>query len=299
AQGREVARALSTGPVAGAAGTSRQISSIASSAATTYKAVLTAGSPAGVATGAGLLEASLAARKDGAAQVASAVRSLLGDGPTSAAAKRSAEQAAVRRIGAAFADFQVSDNAYRLFSRGMPRLGVTMPTSSWAGATRAYQPKSVTVFANRLLAARPPASPRQLAIEAVSTVPEALSAQGGTQVLSPAGSLSVTVVVTDVGQSAQDHVQVWAVIAPVKGAPEQREAATVGLSPGQSEAVTLKGLEMVPSTPTRLTVGAQGRGGAAARASTQVRVEVPGAKWKGVTATAPTTAVPSSSTTST
>src|SRR5581483_9177098 len=104
---------------------------------------------------------------------------------------------AVALLMGAVQDFQVSDNAYRMFARDMSRAGFTVPVSRWASA--AYSDKAFTAFTQRLEAGAKRAPRSLLAIDAISTQPGALSLQGKVQVLPPAPSLSVTVVVADSG----------------------------------------------------------------------------------------------------
>ena len=143
AQGSEIAQ-VSSGVVAtgGSAAIADALSKIAGGAVATYKAVAADAAPPEVASVAGLLEACLSAREQGAAQMATAVQHLLGgDGPSSA----------VSQMLSAVSDFKVGDNAYQLFTSGFPKLGVTMPASTWSGTGDNYQPQALNVFATRLL----------------------------------------------------------------------------------------------------------------------------------------------------
>lgn len=289
AQGLEIAQVSTNRLTVGGRTVARELSNIATEAEATYKAARAAPAPAQVAPAAGLLEACLLARQQGAAQMASAVQGLVrGDlGPP-----------AVAQMTAAVADFEVSDSAYQLFSKDMPKLGVRMPPSKWAPSGGQYRPSALTAFSQRLLADVAKSPPQVVYIDAVSTVPGALSTQGGVEVLSPTSTVSVTVVVANRGQSDEDGVLVMAGIKPAVGAPEQKMSETVGLSPGQAEAVTLTGLRVRLSTPTLLTVTAKGPGDAAA-ATKQLRVEVPGPDFAGVTTTTGAASTTTSVTTTT
>jgi len=291
AQGREITLVTSSGLTTGSDGATSQLADIAAGAAATYKAVVSADPPSEVAPAAGLLEACLAAREDGAAAFASAAQAVL---------RGTSVASAVAQMTSAVADFQVSDRAYRLFAADMPKLGVIMPPSQWVASTTAYQPSALALFTSRLLAGRTKVPTQQLAIDAVSTNPPALSLEGKVEVLSPASTMSVTVVLADLGKAAEKGVDVVATINPAKGAPEQQVAATVELSTGQASAVTLNGFKLVPSTPTVLSISASWPGGAGARASRTLQVEIPGANFVGTTTTVPpatTTTVPATTTT--
>ena len=109
AQGLEIAQISSDKLTATAAVVSKQLSSIASAAASTYRAVRTAAPPGEVAPAAGLLQACLAARRDGSEQMALAVEHLLGG---------SDEPEAVTQMTTAVSDFEVSDNGVQAVRQG-------------------------------------------------------------------------------------------------------------------------------------------------------------------------------------
>ena len=195
AQGSELAQ-VSSGLVApaGQLRSPTNFRSIAGAPASTYKAVVADSAPSKVASAAGLLQACLAARQEGADKMASAVQHLLGgDGPTSA----------VTQMMSAVADFKVSDSAYQLFTTDLPKLGVRMPPSVWLTSTAGYQPQALAAFATKLLAGCGRSEPHKLHIDAITTNPPALRVQGNLQILSPASTVSVTAVVADLGQLAE------------------------------------------------------------------------------------------------
>ncbi len=277
AQGSELAQ-VSSGTVAagGSSAVAGELSKLAVATAATYRAVAADAAPSEVAPAAGLLQACLAARQNGAAEMASAVQHLLGgDGPSSA----------VGQMMSAVSDFRVSDSAYQLFARELPKLGVTMPASVWASSRASYEPQQLSAFATRLMAGQVSSLPHKLHIDAITTDPPALSVDGNIQVLSPAGTVSVTAVVADLGQSPEKGVKVSAWINPAKGAPGQQVTVSVNLSPGQADSVQLPGLRLQPSTPTNLRVGAVEPGGEPGSAYKSVTIEVPGPNFSGVATT--------------
>jgi hypothetical protein len=288
AQGSELAQ-VSSGEVAagGSFAIASELSKIASASASTYKAVVADTAPSEVAPAAGLLQACLAAREEGAAQMASAVQNLLGgDGPSST----------VSQMMSAVSDFKVSDSAYQLFTTDLPKLGVTMPASSWYTSAATYQPQQLTAFTTRLLAGVTKTQPHKLHVDAITTDPPALSVEGNLQVLSPASTVSVTAVVADLGQSAEQGVKVTATISPAQGAASQHVTVSVDLSPGQADAVQLPGLRLAPSMPTNLTIGALEPGGEPGSAYKTVTIEVPGPNFGGTTTS---TTAPRATTTTT
>jgi hypothetical protein len=277
AQGSEIAQ-VSSGTIAvgGSPAVAGELSGIAAATASTYRTVLADVAPSEVAPAAGLLQACLSARQEGAAQMSSAVRDLLrGDGPSSA----------VTQMMSAVSDFRVSDSAYQLFTKDLPNLGVTVPASAWTAAAGTFEPTELTAFVNRLLVGLTTSEAHKLHIDAIATNPPALRVQGNLQVLSPATTVSVTAVVADLGQSAEQGVKVSATISPAQGAPSQKVTVSVNLSPGQAQAVTLTGLHLVPSTPTNLTIGALEPDSEPGTAYKSVTVEVPGQNFPGITTT--------------
>jgi hypothetical protein len=246
AQGREIAQLSSAALPAGAGAASKQLDTVANAAASTYRSVVATDPSGQVAAVAGLLQACLDARRQGAAEMASAVRALL---------RGETANAAVAQMTSAVADFEVGDNAYRLFAADMPKLGASLPSSRWV-SSGSYRPSALLSFADRLLAARPKAPTQPLALDAVSTTPAVLSLQGKVEILAPASSFSVTAVVADTGLTPLRGVRVTAVVAPARGSSPQHVSATVDLAPGQATAVTVHGLQPPLSTPATLTVSA-------------------------------------------
>jgi hypothetical protein len=280
AQGSELAQ-VSSGLVAagGSSAVAVELSRIAGASASTYKAVAADAAPSGVAPAAGLLQACLAARHEGADEMASAVQHLLGgDGPPSA----------VTEMTAAAADFKVGDNAYQLFTADLPKLGVTMPPSVWLTSAAVYEPQALTAFATKLLAGAVRSQPHKLHIDAITTNPPALRVQGNLQILAPASTVSVTAVVANLGQLPENGVKVTATITPAAGVASQQVTVSVDLSPGQADAVQLTGLRLAPSTPTNLEVGALAPNSEPGSAYESVTVEVPGQNFGGVTTTTTT-----------
>jgi hypothetical protein len=290
-QGREIAQISSDRLTDGSAAAAGQLSRIAAAAASTYKGVTSLSPPAPLAAAAGLLDACLVSRDNGAAEMAAAVQDLLRGGRATDA---------VGQMNAAVSQFQVGDTAYQLFARDMPKLGVSMPASQWDDGVGLYQMRALGGFAERLVAAVTRSPLHKLAIDAISTNPPALSMAGKVQVLSPASSVSVTVVVQDVGQDPERGIRVVASVGPGQGLAGQQLSASVNLSRGQAQAVSLAGLRLAPSTPTVVTVQALEPADEAGSVSKALLIELPGPGFTApATTTPPATAAPSSTTTTT
>ena len=285
AEGREISQVLSNSLQAGPNGASGELNKVAAAAASTYRSVADGDPPGEVAAAAGLLDACLAARKQGAAEMAIAVQDLLKGGSSSAA---------VSSMSSAVSDFQVGDSAYQLFSQDMPRLGTTMPASTWV-SPGTYQESSLTAFVQRLVGGLVKQPSQSLTIDAMSTTPPPLNQQGKLEVLSPASSFAVTVVVADTTSSALQGVTVSVSVAPAEGSATQQLSATVDLSPGQAKAVTLSGLKTPESTPAVVTASATMPGATQPSVTQQLQVELPGPNYPGTSA--PATTTPSATTT--
>jgi hypothetical protein len=286
-QGSEIAE-ISSSPLDSASpAVAAELSQIALAATSTYKALSDDAAPPGVAPAAGLLQACLAARKAGAAEMASAVQDLLAGG---------ASAPAVSQMMSAVSDFRVSDSAYELFAKDLPKLGITMPASAWATGSSGYDATGLGAFAARLMAAAASAPQHKLSIDAISTNPPALRMEYDVQILSPGATVSVTAVVDDRGQSPESDVHVTATIAPAAGAMSQQVSASVSLAPGQADAIELAGLRIMPSAPTKLTIGAVEPAGEPGSAYKSIMIDVPGPGFTGVTTTIPATTNPGQTT---
>src|ERR1039457_3927884 len=84
-QGREIAQISSDRLIGGSGATAGQLTRIAAAAASTYREVASVAPPALVVVAAGLLEACLISRENGATEMAGAVQDLLRGGRASAA----------------------------------------------------------------------------------------------------------------------------------------------------------------------------------------------------------------------
>ena len=114
AQGLEIAE-ISSSPLDSASpAVAAELSQIALAATSTYKAVLADTAPPGVASSAGLLQACLAARKSGAAEMASAVQTLLEGGAASSV---------VAQMMSAVSDFRVGDERVPAVCQGLAEPG--------------------------------------------------------------------------------------------------------------------------------------------------------------------------------
>jgi|GEM_PF-2360573 len=289
-QGSQIAQLAASPLPAGPKAAVSELQSVAAAAEKTYRSVVAADPPQEVTPAAGLLQACLAAREQGAAEMASAAAALLGGGPVSSA---------VASMSAAVADFQVSDNAYALFAK-MSRPVATMPPSRWV-SPGSYQQSLLTSFAHRLQSPASKAPAQVMALDAVSTTPPPLSLQGKVEVLSPASSFSVTVVVANEATSPLTGAALTVSVSPARASAVQQASAKFNLAPGQAKAVTLTGFVPPASTPVTVTVSAALPGSSQPSVTKQLEVELPGPNFPGSSSTtnAGTTTSNPSTTTST
>lgn len=222
-----------------------EIDQLASGAASAYKTVVSLRPPIQLAGAAGLLEACLLARSQAMASLKGAFQQALSQPGLSAGT--------VPSVQTAGNDLQVSDQAYRLFVSNLPRLGVSMPPSSWLSDPGPYQPSSAQVFLASLHSAGSSAPVHQVTIYAASTTPSPVSDQGGVQVLPDAKAITVTIVVADTGNQDERNLTVTASISPAAGVSSAKDF--VNLVPGQAHTIVNLGpLNPPQGSPVTLTV---------------------------------------------
>jgi hypothetical protein len=242
------ANGLQTPPVT----LSAQLDQIASGATTAYRQVVALRPPVNLAGAAGLLEACLLTRSQAAATLRDALRPTLLTGAGSPGGTNGADPV-LSAIQTAGNDLQVSDQAYQLFTRSLPKLGITVLPSAWAVDPSPYQPGPAQIFLTSLQNAMSTSPVHQVKIYSVATSPAPVSVQRGTQVLPDSALMSVTVVVADVGNQAENNLTVTASIAP--GGTSSSVRDFVSLAPGQAHAIVGMGpLAPVQGVPVTLTV---------------------------------------------
>jgi hypothetical protein len=292
-EGQQLATLWNTGLQRPATALAAQLDQLSTGAARAYQQVVALRPSASVAGAAGLLEACLLARSQATNMLRAALRPVLLSGAGPAGGTNGADPV-VTEIQAAGDDLQVSDQAYRLFTQSLPKLGVGMPLSTWAGNPSPYQQNAAQVFLTSLQNALSTTPVHEIKIYSLTTSPPPVSMQGGTQLLPDSAAMSVTVVVADVGNQPEKDVTVTASIAPGGSSASVRDFAD--LVPGQARTVEGMGpLNPVQGVITTLTVTVTpGAGSAAAPVQQSVVFTMPGA-----TATTTTTSsVPGSTTTS-
>jgi hypothetical protein len=234
-----------------------ELQQLTSGSATAYQDLVKLRPPINLAGASGLLEACLLARSEAMATLQGVFSKAIGavGGPTSATASQAGGGAAIQAIQTAGDDLQIGDQAYTLFSRSMPAAaGMRMPASVWVSNPSPYQPQAAQVFLTSLQNTVVSTPIHQVRIYSVATTPAPVSTNGTTQVLPDATSMSVTIVVADVGNQPENDLTVTASISPPgTGASSVREYEF--LVPGQAHTIVGLGpLNPPEGTPFSLTI---------------------------------------------
>jgi hypothetical protein len=232
-EGQQLATMWSNGLQMPAPSLSAQIDQLASGAAAAYRQAAALRPPVDLAGPAGLLDASLLARSEAAAAVRAGLAPILQVDHSAAGPKGRA--AALDRIETAGQDIQISDQAYRLFLRSLPNVGVTIPPSTWGGDLSPYQPGNAQVFLISLQNAMSATPVHEVRIDSITTSPGPVATSGDVQVLPDSPALTVTVVLSDTGNQAENNLTVTAAITSVRGSSSVRDF--VNLTAGQSRTV--------------------------------------------------------------
>lgn len=250
-EGRQLATVWSGGLHLPGPALSSELDQIASGAASAYRQAAALRPPDNLAGPAGLLDASLLARSEAATAVKDALTPvLLG---TQSAASRNGSGAALAGIEAGGQDLQIGDQAYRLFLQSLPNVGVTIPGSAWGADPTPYRPATAQVFLISLGNSVSATAVHQVRIDSITTSPGLVASNGNVQILPDAPAMSVTVVLSDTGNQAENNLTVTAAIGFGRAFSSVRDF--VSLAPGQSRTVQSMGPLVPPQgVDVRLTV---------------------------------------------
>jgi hypothetical protein len=250
-EGRQLAAIWSDGLHMPVSSLSSQLNQLASGSASAYREAAALRPPDNLAGPAGLLDASLLARSEAAAAVRTAMSPVLAGGQSASGPKGTAsELAGIENAGQ---DIQVSDQAYRLFLHSLPNVGVTMPNSIWAADLSPYQPARAQVFLLSLANAISGTAVHQVRIDSIATTPGLVATSGNVQVIPDSPAMTVTVVLSDTGNQAENNLTVTAAITSGRGISSVRDF--VDLTAGESRTVQSMGpLSPPEGVDVRLTV---------------------------------------------
>jgi hypothetical protein len=272
AEGQELAGLWTHGLHSSGASVSSELTQLTNGANAAYRQAIALRPPTTVAGAAGLLEACLLAR----AEAASALRTTLGPTltgstrPTSGLSGTNPTVASIQSVGA---DLKVGDQAYQLFLKSLPKLGIKMPSSMWVADATPYQAGPAQIFLTSLANEMTSTPVHQVQIYSVTTSPPAVASRGSIQVLPTSPVMWVTVVVADVGNQAENGLTVTASINSgggnsAGGAGSVRDFAD--LQPGQAHSIVGMGpLNPPQGVPVTLTVTVTPEAGSPTQAATE------------------------------
>jgi hypothetical protein len=250
-QGQQLAGVWATGFHTSAATLSAELDQIATGTASTYQQAAALRPPVALAGAAGLLDAALLARSEGAAAIRAALAPILQGTATSKGGTASAST--VTAVQTAGEDLQVGDQAYRLFLHSLPNVGVPMPSSAWVANSSPYQLGPAQLFLTTLQNAMSATPVHQVKIDSMTTSPATVSSHGNVQILPDAPAMAVTVVLSDLGNQPEKGLTVTASIAPAGGSSSVRDF--VDLAPGQAQTIQGMGpLNPPEGVPVTLTL---------------------------------------------
>lgn len=248
AQGAEINAVRASGLSMTASGITAELDQAAAGARSSFQSAEALRPPPNIATADGALVVCLQTRAQAAASVAAAMAQTL-SGPTGTAA--AAPAASIQTAGQ---QFQVADQAYRLFVQDMPALGVKLPASEWYTDPAAFAQPGLSTFLQALRATTNAVPTHDVAVESLSTEPGAVSSIGAVQVLPPSSTISVQVTVANVGNQPESNVTVTAALSPSAPGFVASVREFVSLTPGQARALTLGSLRPPTAVPVTLTV---------------------------------------------
>ena len=153
-------------------------------------------------------------------------------------------------------DLTTADRTYALFRRAVVGRSTTessVPQSRWVDDTAAWEPASLGALVSTLRSSASLVPVHDVSVLLVSTDPTPVGTDGDSDVLPPAKTLRLEVVVANVGNETERNVPVVALLQGPIGAPDTaRDFVT--LEPGQRRTVTLGGLVPVSGSISALTV---------------------------------------------
>lgn len=234
---------LRNGPTHGADGLRRSTERLAAEAKASYAEVVQVDAPAELDASRGLLLASLRARQAAVERIATALVTLSADAPT---------DPVIEGLIEAGRDLSVSDRAYELFAESLPaKARSAAPASTWVGDSDAWDRASVAAFIASLRASASVSPIHDVGLITVIPTPTPVGKEGENEILPQTKTLSLQVVVANVGNAAEKRVAVEAVATSAGGMNVARQF--VDLAPGQRRTVTLA-LKVAPGDPITVTV---------------------------------------------
>jgi hypothetical protein len=205
----------------------------------------------------------------------------------------------MQAVQSAASDIQIGDQAYQLFLRTMPsNVGVKMPNSVWLTSPGQYQPQTTRVFLDSLQSVMQTQPVHQVEIYSLTTSPAPVARSGDVLVLPDAVEISVTMVLADTGNQAENGMTVTASLSTAGNGPSSAQDV-VDLSPGQAQGIVGLGPIAPPQgRPVTLYIHvAPPAGSAMSPIDQSLVVEMPAPVGTSTTTTTPTNSSSTSTTT--
>lgn len=266
AEGQQMSAVWTNGLQMSGSTLANDLTETANGADNTYKEVAALRPPGVVAAASGLLEASLLERSKAAALLRATLVPLLTGSSTATtttssttlpagtvAPPSSPSSPTITALQTVADDLTIGDIAYQSFLQNLPKLGVKVPNSAWASNLTPYQPGAAQIFLTSLQNAQTTTPIHAVKIYSITTAPPAVSSQGSLEILPDQSSITVSVVIADVGNQAESDLNVLVTCISTAGESDARQY--INLTPGQSYSVAGMGpLTTSLGVQTTLTV---------------------------------------------
>lgn len=215
----------------GRAGISRRLVRLARESRTVELAAGRIDPPDHLRTAHTLLHAALVIRAEATDAISEALVRALGTEPP---------EPAVSALRAAGEDLAAADRNYRIFLAALPEVddAAELPGSAWVRDPALWSGPELAAFVTGLRSAETLAPVHDVSVVLVNTDPAPVGSENGAAVLPPLRSLSVDVVVANVGNEAETRVTVLATISAPDGTVDTAREF-VDLAPGQRHTVSL------------------------------------------------------------
>ncbi|HWE65594.1 MAG TPA: hypothetical protein VG298_03010 [Acidimicrobiales bacterium] len=169
---------------------------------------------------------------------------------------------ATNRIAAAGALLTRSDRSYQSVRRALARAAGhgKLPPSSWVAQAQAWQIGAVATQVDLVSTSTSLAATHRLVLTTVGLTPQALPPPSGAvspaiSILSPTRTLTVSVVLANLGSVDQRHASVQFTLAPLAGGATVTKTRSATVTSGGSVVLTPVTLAVKPGQSYQLTVG--------------------------------------------
>jgi hypothetical protein len=162
--------------------------------------------------------------------------------------------AAVSQLEAVGEDLDLGDQALGLFVDSLPSGSNVAPGAPWMTDATSWTPVQHTAFVDLLRSSASAQPVHELAMLAFQTDPPAVSiAADGTQTIPASPTMSVGMVIENVGNQPEENVTVMVILRRADGGIETLRDF-INLAPGGTRAITLTPMPTTPGMSGRLEV---------------------------------------------